>query len=347
MDTTVSTLDRRLSLTHELDEVYEIIRREVRGGFLSIDEMLDDFVSMRGKFLRPALLLLASRLAEGFEKDAAEDVEYDSSGDSSALSDAPFHLAAAVEILHMATLVHDDIIDRSSTRRGKTTLNTLHGNHAAVLLGDYLFSRSFYLASRYTDIDTGAYVARIVGSICEGEIRQGQGRFNFSTGFKEYHRRIMGKTAALFAVSAYIGAHQAKTDERNALRMKKIGYNLGAAFQILDDIIDCSLSEGSAGKRSGTDILEGVANLPIIFALRRDDGRLKRRLERGTGTMGLRSRGKRRKTIKRIRELGGVEESRKIARGYIEKARFSISRLPDCEARSQIDEYARYLYTSM
>jgi heptaprenyl diphosphate synthase len=336
MDTTVSTLYRRLSLTHELDEVYGIIRREVRGGYTSIDEMLKNFVGVRGKFLRPALLLLSSRLAESLDEAPAE-----------AVSDASLHLAASVEILHMASLVHDDIIDRSSTRRGKATLNTLHGNQAAVLLGDYLFSRSFYLASRFTDIDTGAYIARIVGSICEGEIRQGQGRFDFSTDFKEYHRRIMGKTAALFAVSAYIGAHQAGIDERNAHRMKKIGYNLGAAFQILDDIIDCSLSEGAAGKRSGTDILEGVSNLPMIFALRRDDGRLKKLLKKGSVVTRRTSRGKLRKTITLIRERGGVEEARKIARRYIEKAQFSIACLPACEARSQIDEYARYLYHSM
>ncbi len=318
MHTTITTLYSRLGLTAELDSVRKIITDQVQGVFPFIEEALGDFISSHGKMLRPAMLILASRFSE--ERSSSHQ------------------LAAAIELLHMATLVHDDIIDRSSTRRGRESLNAKYGDHRAVLLGDYLFSRSFSLATRHTDISTGGYVSRIVGSICDSELRQDEGSFDFDIGFREYHRRIMGKTAALFAVSCYVGAVEAGLEERQAARLKKVGYNLGVSFQIIDDILDCSLSDGGMGKSAGNDIREGVVNLPILCALRRDDGSLRKLLERRPTSKRKISRG-----IRLIRDIGGVEHAKQMADRYLHKARRSISKLPEATARDQLDELARFL----
>ncbi|MFP4180607.1 MAG: polyprenyl synthetase family protein [Spirochaetaceae bacterium] len=316
--TTISTLYKRIELAEELQTVRGIISAEIRGGYPFIEEALQKFISTDGKLLRPALLLLSSRFGEK--------------------SDSALYLAAAVEILHMATLVHDDIIDRSSTRRGKPTLNALYGEKKAVLLGDYLFSRSFSLASTHTDTHTGGFVAGCVGSICDSEIRQNAGSYDFSIGFKEYHRRIMGKTAALFAVSTYLGAKTSGLDERDAARLRKIGYNFGAAFQIVDDILDCTVNDGRTGKTSGTDIREGVINLPLLCALHNDNGTLRKLILKKH-----RSEGKVKRVLLLIRELGGVEKARSIADRYMDKAQESINLLPESDAKNHIAELAGFL----
>lgn len=308
----IRQLYQSLELSADLEEVRRIVHAQSATRFPFIGEALENILKSNGKMLRPAFLIIASR----FGTAGSEDIH---------------HLAAGVELLHMATLVHDDIIDEAQTRRGSATLHSLYGKKQAVLLGDYLFGRSFRIAAQRTeDINIGRSIANIVEHVCESELQQNSGLFNLDIGFGEYHRRIMGKTAGLFAISCYAGAWKSDVDERTAHRLRKIGYNVGVGFQIIDDILDYQQDRTQTGKSPGTDIRQGVVNLPLLFADRRDDGTLARLFHPPL------TRRRIRRIMNRVDELGGVQEARRIAEAFTEKALTSIEKLPDLPARSQL-----------
>lgn len=325
----VDTLYQDISINEDLRQVQSIIRSQLNSSTPFIQEALTELVENNGKMLRPALLILAARFASPGSG---------STHPGSTEKSATYRLAAAVELLHMATLVHDDIIDKAPTRRGIPTLHYRFDPRTAVLLGDFLFTRSFQIASQDTDIETGRYIAGIVNSICESEIRQHNAFTFYSTSFKEYHRRIMGKTAALFALSAYVGAHENGVDDRTSNRLKKIGYNLGAGFQIIDDILDFTDQSERTGKSTGADIRQGIVNLPLLYALQRDDGSLEKQLTRRP------KNGRRLKQIiSRTKELNGIERARAVAQAYTHKALYSVQQLPEGEARHALEQFTTFL----
>src|SRR6056297_1512028 len=313
------SLYRELRLEEDLNAVHQLIREQVECSTSFIRESLSGLIESPGKLLRPALMLLSSRFGEPNRKKI-------------------LRLSAAVEMLHIATLIHDDIIDQASSRRGVPTLQSRFGERNAVLLGDFLFTRSFQIAADHTDIEMGRYIAGVVNSICESEIRQHGQVSPAATSFKEYHRRIMGKTAALFALSAYVGAHESGVEEREAARLKKIGYNLGAGFQIIDDILDFSDQSDRTGKTTGADIRQGIVNLPLLYALQQDDGSLEKQLSRRP------KNGRRLKQIiTHTKELNGIERARAVAQSYTHKALYSIKQLPEGEARRALEQFTAFL----
>lgn len=315
----IETLYRELEIENDLQKVRQIMQDQIERSTPFIRKSLRGLFEHSGKLLRPTLLLLASRFGNN-----------DARGRHS--------LAAAVEMLHIATLIHDDIIDQAPSRRGIPTLHSLYGSKKAVLIGDFLFARSFKLAADHTDIETGKYIAQVVGSICESELRQHDSLAPSATGFKEYHRRIMGKTAALFAISAYIGARQSGADDRTCRRLQKIGANIGAGFQIIDDILDFSNQSDSTGKKAGADIRQGIVNLPLLFALEKDDGRLEKQLLRRPNN------GRRLKqAITLTRELEGIDKARSCAEAYTRKALKSVSLLPDTPDRKRLESFVSFL----
>ncbi len=318
----IDTLYQNITIKDDLAQVQSVIREQLADSTPFIQDALHDLIENTGKMLRPALLLLSARFGSLEESDKT----------------SLYRLAAAVELLHMATLVHDDIIDNAPTRRGIPTLHARFDPRTAVLLGDFLFTRSFQLASNHTDIETGRYIAGIINSICESEIRQHDTFTFYTTNFKEYHRRIMGKTAALFALSAYIGAYQNNVDERNCMRLKKIGYNIGAGFQIIDDILDFSEQSDTTGKSAGTDIRQGIINLPLLYALQEDNGSLEKKLSRRP-----KNGRKLKKIISATKELNGIERARTVARAYTDKALQSIQNLPPGQARDSLYQFTSYL----
>jgi heptaprenyl diphosphate synthase len=186
------------------------------------------------------------------------------------MRDKHYSLAACLEMLHMATLIHDDVIDESPTRRGKPTLHTNCGNRNAVLAGDFLLSRCFILAAKYTSPDNALALARVIAVICGQEIEQNSGRYIANFSMRHYFRKIMGKSATLFALSCHIGASEAKAPRGLASRLRRVGYNIGMAFQIIDDILDYAGDPEQVRKPLGNDIREGLVTLPLICALSLD-----------------------------------------------------------------------------
>ena len=207
-----------------------------------------DLFAAGGKRVRPALVLLSARCGT-----------YD--------LDRLIPAAMAVELTHAATLVHDDVIDRSAVRRGRPTVAASLGDEPAIVIGDFYFAKAYEHAARTDSTEVVGLLARAVMEICAGEVRQQAIRYQYSTGVDEYMQRIESKTATLLAASCDIGASLAGVSPELRSALHEYGRMLGLAFQIADDVLDYLGSEGEIGKPIGKDITEGFATLPLMVAM--------------------------------------------------------------------------------
>ena len=278
-----------------------------------IRQMLDHLLGVRGKMLRPMMLILAGRYGE-FDPERH------------------YALAASVEMLHNATLVHDDIIDDAPTRRGIPALHTLHGSKLSILVGDYLFSTCFVLAANNSNIGHYDSLAKAVARICEGEILQDTGKFIFDSSIRNYRRKIASKTAVLFALSLYLGAKEARCSDDVCSIFVRIGYDIGMAFQIIDDILDFNSDSGTIGKPSkGHDVAEGIYTLPLTMALKEDLPELERLISKSRI-----SRRTRRRIVDIVNNSQGINRARAEAELYTDRALREISRLEDGYTKEQL-----------
>lgn len=238
----------------ELIAVEEILRRELRSDYPFVDALVKHGFRLGGKRLRPAMLLLAAKAAGQLGPDHLV-------------------LAAVVEMIHTATLVHDDVLDEATLRRHLETANSRWSNKASVLLGDYLFTHSFYLASTTGSTFACQTIGRTTNVVCEGELRQIDSRGNFDLTEEEYFGIIQAKTAELCACCCRLGAHYAGAEPDQEEALDRYGRYLGMAFQIVDDLLDLLGDEATAGKSLGTDLEQQKPTLPLIRLLSRSDPR--------------------------------------------------------------------------
>ncbi len=232
----------------ELVQVDELLRKELTSEFPFVDKLAQHGFRLGGKRLRPALVLLSGKLCGG-------------------ITDDHFKLAAAVEMVHTATLVHDDVLDEAEIRRHLDTVNARWDNEASILLGDYLFARSLCLAA---SVDNPFAVRSLIDAsrkVCEGELRQVGARGDYALTENEYLQIIDGKTAALCACCCEIGAHYAGASEEETAALTRFGEKLGTAFQIVDDVLDVLGDEETTGKSLGTDLVKQKPTLPLIRLL--------------------------------------------------------------------------------
>lgn len=298
-------------IENDLMKVKNIMLENVRCTEKNIEAALVDLINSGGKMLRPAFLILASKFGEG-----------------SSDSDKIYNLGAIMEMLHMATLIHDDIIDDAPLRRGDETIQSKYGKNYAVFMGDFLFSKCFMLVSDGTSLENLKKISKVIARICIGEIEQFSYKFSRNVSVNKYLKRIAAKTAALFSLSFYIGASESGCSEKFCKNISKVGYNLGMAFQIIDDILDFNSNELIIGKPVGNDIKEGIFTLPIIYSLKNDNGELEKILAKQSYSND---------DIKRIIEIvnscGGIELARELAKKYTDKAFKHLMLLPDCDSR--------------
>jgi heptaprenyl diphosphate synthase len=236
------------TLGPKLLETEELLHDFTLSNVPIMQELLDHISGSRGKRLRPILLLLSA----GFKP--ANDYLL-------------IKAAAAVELIHTASLIHDDIIDESSERRGRATLNAGFGNSSAVLAGDFLFARAFELLALCGDFELNKLLTRAVGTMCEGEIEQRNCSYNFQLTEEQYLRNIYRKTAALMEVCCSSGARLSKLEDDALQQFEAYGRNLGYAFQIIDDVLDITGDPSVTGKPVGNDLREGTVTLPVIYVL--------------------------------------------------------------------------------
>jgi heptaprenyl diphosphate synthase len=175
--------------------------------------------------------------------------------------------AVAAELIHMASLIHDDVIDESATRRGKPTVNSLHGDHAAILTGDYLFAEAFNILTKHQLLDSMKYLVEAIQAMCAGEVNQAGEQFSISVDKQDYFNRIAKKTGVLLAACCQSGAVLAGALSEELTLMRDYGLNIGYAYQITDDILDISGNTESLGKPVGADLINGNITLPILYLL--------------------------------------------------------------------------------
>lgn len=314
-------------LGERLSRVAALMEATVRDPSFPLAEGVASLLAGNGKMLRPAFLVLGAR----FGKPDWARIE---------------RLAAAVELLHVSTLIHDDVLDDADLRRGVPTLHARFGAKEAVLAGDWLFSRCFRLAAESAAPGGAEALARLVGAICSAEIAQDLAKWSYSPSLRAYERKIAGKTAALFSLALHTGASESKAPRGQVERLRRAGYDIGMAFQVIDDVLDYESSEGAMGKPVGKDLREGLCTLPLIFALRRDPARMEALLAaiprpaasptEAAAELEGRARAAVAAVIEAARELGAVEAAREEARRYTARALREIGLLPPGPAREEL-----------
>jgi octaprenyl-diphosphate synthase len=232
----------------DLLKVEQIFRDELASSNPYVADIFAHVAHFRGKRLRPMLLLLSASA-------------------TGPIAESHRILAAVVEMIHTATLVHDDVLDEAQTRRHVATVNTRWNNETSVLFGDYLFTHAFHLASSLDTTLACRLIGRATNVVCEGELTQIRERGNLELSEEAYLRIIDGKTAELCAVSCFLGAHYAEADEAIAKSLEQYGRALGVAFQISDDLLDILGSEDETGKSLGSDFKKQKLTLPLIRLL--------------------------------------------------------------------------------
>lgn len=312
--------DNLPALKSELDEFEKRMRAgfEGKGHRAYLNSLSLHLVDGGGKRLRPAMTIATAMLGS-YDREKALNV------------------AIGLEMLHTATLVHDDIIDDSALRRGRPTVSAQKGVNTAVFTGDYLFAKSILmLSSAGLPIDRLTEAAKAIEEVCIGEVAQFLGRGKVP-GFKSYLSRITRKTAMLFASAAALGAHCAGIDESLVKAAGRVGLYFGIAFQISDDILDISGSQKSAGKPILSDLKEGVITLPILLAAAADN-EFRARIESLYVDEKSRSFSELAQLAKDAAMLGGLSSANNIRNRYLQKAQAMLSRLPDSEGKLLLGE---------
>src|SRR5262245_5469327 len=233
-----------------LAEVVRLFDHELHSDQPVVRELCGRIAAYRGKMLRPTLLLLAAKACGDLRREHLV-------------------LAAVSEIVHVATLVHDDVLDDADIRRGSPTINRLDGNEAAVLLGDFLISHAYHLCSSIGSQHAARRIAATTNVVCEGELMQVANRGNWQLSEDEYFEIIRRKTAALTAVCCELGAYYSDASPDRVEQLSAYGCDLGIAFQIVDDLLDLTASESEMGKSLGRDADLAKLTLPLIHFLRR------------------------------------------------------------------------------
>ena len=317
----VETLRPALSLPNiqalaapDMAAVDALIRRRLASDVILINQIAEHIVSAGGKRLRPMLVALAGR-ACGAEAGAEHH-----------------QLAAIVEFIHTSTLLHDDVVDESDLRRGRSTANAIWGNAASVLVGDFLYSRSFQLMVELDRMEVMRILADTTNRIAEGEVLQLLHVHNPDTDEAAYLRVIERKTAVLFAAATQLGALASGADESVQNRLYDFGMQLGYAFQIADDVLDYSADASELGKNLGDDLAEGKATLPLIHAMAHSDEATRMRLREivENGDAGAMP-----EVLTAINATGGLDYSRRRAAEYAQAAEHALDGLAGTQDNSR------------
>ena len=310
-----------ISVQDEIKRVEEIMRSQADGYNPDLQAAVEHLIASGGKRIRPTLTLLTGHMLGADEERLVT-------------------LAAAFEVLHTATLVHDDLIDGSLLRRGIPTLNSRWSPGATVLTGDFLFARAAKLASETESVPVIGLFAQTLGIIVNGEITQlFSGRCQADR--EEYYRRIYAKTASMFEICTSCAALLSPVDAKTVETMRQYGYNIGMAFQIIDDVFDFTGDQSMLGKPVGSDLRQGLITLPTLFFLETypDDEDAREIL---TGDC-LYYEEQVNRLIEKIRKSDAIERSLVEANQYVDHALEKLALMPACPERSDLEDLTLYI----
>jgi heptaprenyl diphosphate synthase len=309
------------SITDDLAAVEEKLKAYTRSCLEIMNQASLHLIEAGGKRMRPAFTLLSAKM---YKEDLQEVIP----------------LAAALEMIHMATLVHDDVIDNSLTRRGQATVKSVWGNRFSIYLGNHMFARSLSIIAGYNRGDLLEVLADASMKICEGEIIQMFGWYNLHLGMKNYLQRIQRKTAVLLSASCTLGAMLCDIPESQILLHKKFGYYLGMAYQVIDDILDFIADEKILGKPSGSDIRQGIITLPAIYALRR--GKNKEELAFWLSSPEM-CCVRVNEVIEAVLDSGGIDYAYGVAQAFCERAVRQLDKLPPSATKEDFIKITEFI----
>ncbi|MCA9033919.1 MAG: polyprenyl synthetase family protein [Planctomycetaceae bacterium] len=317
----------QLAIGDDLAAVNQVLLNQFRNPNEFVAEVCEHVARFQGKRIRPILVLLSSRLCSEPQKPTDKTRELSQK------------LAAVVELIHTATLVHDDVIDDADLRRHVSTVHRRWNTQTSVLLGDYLFSKAFHLAATTGDAEACRLIGRATDRTCEGELNQIAAGMEQSTSERDYFRVIAGKTGQLFAVSCLLGARSGGATAAQQSQLRQFGLRLGLAFQIADDVLDLTESSETTGKDEANDLQNGRMTLPLIRSLRLADESQRTELLEilASDSPGIRTR---LATLEIVRQ--GTDSARTTAEQLIRRATENLQRLPECPERSLMEAIATF-----
>lgn len=299
----------------DLKQVDNIIIACCHGRHPLLVEIAEHIVAAGGKRLRAILTILSARLF-GYSGNVHH------------------YLAASVEAIHTATLLHDDVVDSSSMRRGRATANSIWDNKASILVGDFLFSNAFQLMVVSESIEVLKALASASSIIAEGEVMQLSASFNFDLEYDDYIKIISAKTAELFAVSTYIGAVISSQNQEYQNLMREFGLNLGIAFQIIDDVLDYTAKGDDFGKNLGDDLKEGKITIPLILA--RDDATMLEKEQLRDILKGEITDKEMQFTMDIMHKYNSINHAKEIVAKYLNRCQEIIQKLPQNEVAKNL-----------
>ena len=303
----------------DMQAVDQVIHQRLRSDVALINQLSHYIVNSGGKRLRPLLALLAAKMF-GYQ------------------GDTHYLLAAIIEFIHTATLLHDDVVDESDLRRGNETANALFGNAASVLVGDFLYSRAFEMMVDVDDMRVMQILATTTNVIAEGEVMQLMNVHDADTTEQKYLEVIYCKTARLFEAATQLGAILCDREEKEIQAMAAYGRYLGTAFQLIDDVMDYSSNSEQMGKNVGDDLAEGKPTLPLIYAIQQGTAEqavlIKAAIEKG-------GYDKIDQVQAIIQQTGALSYTEKMAQQQAELAIAQLSQLPDSESKTLLENIAR------
>ena len=305
-------------IADDMGAVNSLIQKRLQSDVVLINQLSHYIIGNGGKRLRPMLALLTAR-ACGYKGQQHIDI------------------AAIVEFIHTATLLHDDVVDESDMRRGKDTANNIWGNQAAVLVGDFLYSRAFEMMVDVGEMKVMQVLSQATNIIAEGEVLQLLNCNDADTTEARYLEVIYSKTAKLFEAASQLGAILAGRPEAEEKAMADYGMHLGTAFQVIDDILDYSASADEMGKNVGDDLAEGKPTLPLIIALQRSEGENAQMIRTAIEKGGL---DRIDEILEVINTTGALDYSYDVAENEIKLAVDSLSHLPESPEKTALTELA-------
>ncbi|GJL85218.1 MAG: farnesyltranstransferase [Micavibrio sp.] len=309
-------------LKGDMAQVNTLILQNMESKVPLIPQLASYLIAAGGKRIRPLLTLACTQLYNG---DMTRS----------------YRLAAAVEFIHTATLLHDDVVDESDERRGQDAANLIFGNQASVLVGDFLFSRSFQLMVKDGSLDVLRILSDAAAIIAQGEVLQLSMTGNLETTMDGYIEVIKAKTAALFAAACEVGPIIGGQDPSAAQAMAEYGLNLGIAFQIIDDALDYVGGQDKIGKTVGDDFREGKMTAPILFALEKADAE-----EKTFWARTIKDKNQNDSDLDQARNIMArhdtINLSMALARSYAKKARMALAEAPDHNIRALLDDIVTF-----
>ncbi len=310
-------------LKNDLDKIEHALNETIQADNSVLREASTQLLEAGGKRIRPVFVLLAGKFGD-----------YD--------LERMKHVAVSLELIHMASLVHDDVIDEAELRRGEPTIKAKWDNRIAMYTGDYIFARAIEYLSNLQKPQAHRILSETIVEVCLGEIEQIKDKFNWDQNLRTYLRRIKRKTALLIAVSCQLGGIAANVTPREEKALFQYGYYVGMSYQIIDDVLDFTSTEEELGKPAGSDLLQGNITLPVIEAISRDPS-FKQKLqsmfqeEQEIPEEDLAS------VVNHIKNSPGIEASLSLSERYLNKAYEALEKLPDQKAKQTFKSIARYI----